>query len=333
MIFSTDRIEALKEILKYAKSAVIIGHRSPDGDAIGSATAFSQCLKKMGLSHKVIMPDAFPPFLDWIPGSEEVLIYDQDPSSVAEFIIQADVVFCLDFNRLDRVGSMSKFLMESAGKKVLVDHHLHPAPDFDLSFSDTAASSTCELIYRLIEAYDRNMDLPVEFYTSVYCGLLTDTGSFKYNVHPDTHRIAGEIIGKGIVPHDVQSSLFDVNSLDRLKLLGHLLSERLEEFPEKNASLMTLNAEVLAKYNYIPGDTEGFVNYGLSLKGCTFTALASEKDGVVKISFRSKGDVDVNVIAKEAFGGGGHKNAAGARTELSLEEVEKIIKKIIQEKL
>jgi bifunctional oligoribonuclease and PAP phosphatase NrnA len=333
MIFTKDKLSALQTVLAQAGTTVIIGHRSPDGDAVGSTLALSYYLKSIGKEHSVIMPDAFAPFLNWLPSSDEILLYDQDPRKVSQLIIEAKAIFCLDFNKLDRVGSMSKFLIESKAEKILIDHHLHPAEEFSLSFSDTEASSTCELVYRLIEALGAIDTLGTDFFTSVYCGLLTDTGSFKYNVHPDTHRIAGTIIAKGIVPQDVQSDLFDVNSLNRLQLLGHLLSERLLAYPEKKASFMTLSAEVLSKYNYQAGDTEGFVNYGLSIKDCTFTALASEKDGVVKISFRSKGDVDVNVIAKEAFGGGGHKNAAGARSGQSLAEVSQIIEKIIQEKL
>jgi len=333
MIFTPEKTQELKLLVDASSFIVIIGHRSPDGDAVGSSLALSHFLTSLGKAHQVVMPDAFPPFLNWLPGSKDILLHDGNVDRVSEAILKADLIFCLDFNRLDRVGAMSKVLIESKSKKILVDHHLHPSNDFLISFSQTDASSTCELVFRLVEAYGSIEDQSLSFMLCIYCGLLTDTGSFKYNVYPDTHRIAGYLISKGVVPSDVQSSLFDVNSMYRLKLLGHLLKERLVHVPEKNASYMTLNADDLLRYNFHPGDTEGFVNYGLSIKDCVFTALASEKDGVVKISFRSKGDVDVNVMAKEAFGGGGHKNAAGARSEGTLEEVIAIIRSIIAEKV
>jgi phosphoesterase RecJ-like protein len=333
MIFSQDNLKQVRDFIESAKSILIIGHRSPDGDAVGSTLALQHYLQSLNKKSDVLMPDGFPPFLKWLPGSEGIHFYDGDSEAGQERLKTADLIFCLDFNRMDRVGPMSKHLIDASCPKVVIDHHLDPSTAFDQMFSETTASSTCELVYRLVEALGDTESQTKEFFTCIYTGLLTDTGSFKYNVYPTTFRIAGHIVSKGIVPQDVQSSLFDVNSLNRLKLLGTLLSVRLKHFPEHKASLMTMTAEILQKYDYQPGDTEGFVNYGLSLQDCTFTALASEKDGVVKISFRSKGDVDVNVIANEAFGGGGHKNAAGARTEKSLEEVEAIITNIIKTKL
>lgn len=333
MIFSQDNLKQVRDFIESAKSILIIGHRSPDGDAVGSTLALQHYCYSLGKQSEVLMPDGFPPFLNWLPGSEAIHFYDGDSEAGQERLKTADLIFCLDFNRMDRVGPMSKHLIDASCPKVVIDHHLDPSTAFDLMFSETTASSTCELVYRLVEAMGDTESQTKEFFTCIYTGLLTDTGSFKYNVYPTTFRIAGHIVSKGIVPQDIQSSLFDVNSLNRLQLLGTLLSERLLHFPEHRASLMTMTAEILQKYDYQPGDTEGFVNYGLSLQDCTFTALASEKDGVVKISFRSKGDVDVNVLANEAFGGGGHKNAAGARTEKSLAEVEAIITDIIKTRL
>jgi phosphoesterase RecJ-like protein len=258
-------------------------------------------------------------------------VYEGNGKQGNKVMAESDLIICVDFNRTDRTGPMSQILGKVETPKVVIDHHLHPTDEFVITFSETQASSTCELVFLLIEALGKkeNIDLPTA--NCIYTGLVTDTGSFKYNVHPDTHRIAGELIAKGVNSADLQSNLFDTNTRERLGLLGYALSEKLRHFPEHRATYMTLSKEDLARFNYKKGDTEGLVNFGLSINKVRFTALASEKDGVVKISFRSKGDTDVNVIAKARFGGGGHKNAAGARSEDSLQRVEEIIEEIIRE--
>ncbi len=329
MVFSTEKIAALQVLLEASQRIMIIAHRSPDGDAIGSSMAMAHLLRKMDKQVEVWMPDALAQYLYAVPGSEEIMIYEGKGKQGNSVIAESDLIFCMDFNKVERTGSMSQVLGATKTPKVLVDHHLYPSDGWAVAFSDTGASSTCELVYKLAEALgiQDSVDLPIA--TSIYTGLVTDTGSFKYNVNPDTHRIAGELIAKGLNSADVQGALFDTNTRDRLGLMGHALNDKLVYHPEKNASYITLTKEDLARFNYKKGDTEGLVNFGLSISGVQFTALASEKDGVVKISFRSKGDLDVNVIANQRFGGGGHKNAAGARSEEGMPEVIAIIEDII----
>jgi phosphoesterase RecJ-like protein len=331
MIFTEERIGALKEYLAQSERIMIIGHRSPDGDAIGSSMAMTLFLRSIGKEVSTWVPDDFPDFLRSIPGADEVCIYEGRGKEANKIMAEYDLIFCMDFNRSDRTGAMSQVLANTQTPKVLIDHHLHPADEFVIAFSETQSSSTCELVFLLIEAMGEKARIDVDIAKCIYTGLVTDTGSFKYNVHPDTHRIAGELISKGVNSAELQSALFDTNTEHRLKLLGYALSEKLRHFPIHHASYMTLSKEDLQRFHYKKGDTEGLVNYGLSISEVRFTALASEKDGVVKISFRSKGDLDVNVIAKEHFGGGGHKNAAGARSEDSLDKVIEIIESIIKE--
>ncbi|NNC82102.1 MAG: bifunctional oligoribonuclease/PAP phosphatase NrnA [Flavobacteriales bacterium] len=330
MVFSQERVDAFRDLLSTSSRIMVIGHRSPDGDAIGSSMAITHFLRSLGKEVSVWMPDAFPDFLSWIPGASDIRIYEGSGKEANRIMADSDLILCMDFNRSDRTGPMSQVLMNTETPKVVIDHHLYPADEFVVTFSETQASSTCELVYRLIEAMGEKERVGMDIAHCVYSGLVTDTGSFKYNVHPHTHRIAGELVDLGLNSAEVQSALFDTQSEQRLRLLGYALSEKMRYFPAHNASYITLSKEELKRFNYKKGDTEGLVNYGLSIAGVKFTALASEKDGVVKISFRSKGDLDVNVIANEYFGGGGHKNAAGARSEEGLLRVIEIIEGIIK---
>jgi len=333
MVFSSEKIQALQVLLDASTRVMVIAHRSPDGDAIGSSMAIAHFLRKLNKQVEVWMPDALSKSLYTVPGSEDIKIYEGRGKEGNAVIADSDLIFCMDFNKVERTGSVSQVLGATETPKVLIDHHLHPSEGWTLAFSDTGASSTCELVYLLIEAMGMQDKVDLDIATSIYTGLITDTGSFKYNVNPDTHRIAGELIAKGLNSADVQGALFDTNTRDRLGLLGYTLNEKLVYHPEKDATYMTLTKEDLKRFNYKKGDTEGLVNFGLSIGGVRFTSLASEKDGVIKISFRSKGDLDVNVIAKERFGGGGHKNAAGARSEQSMNEVIAIMEDIIAKNL
>ena len=330
MVFSSPKIEALQSLLDASSRIMIIAHRSPDGDAIGSSMAMAHFLQKLDKQVEVWMPDPLADFLYAVPGSKNIQIYEGNGKRGNAVISESDLIFCMDFNKVERTGPMSQVLGNTETPKVLIDHHLHPSEGWAVSFSDTKSSSTCELVYRLIEAMGMQDKVDLDMATAIYTGLVTDTGSFKYNVNPNTHRIAGELVAKGLNSADVQGSLFDTNTRDRLGLLGYALNEKLVYHPEKKATYMTLTKEDLQRFNYKKGDTEGLVNYGLSISGVKFTALASEKDGVIKISFRSKNDLDVNVIANKRFGGGGHKNAAGARSESNMQEVIAILEDIIK---
>jgi len=329
MIFTEERLTAFRSLLDASKTVMVVGHRSPDGDAVGSSMAIAHLLRGLGKEVDVWMPDAFPDFLNAVPGSQDIALYDGNGKVGNAAMESADMILCMDFNKMERTGSMSQMLLNSETPKVMIDHHMHPTDGFAVTFSETQASSTCELVYLLTEALGLKEHVDLDMAKCVYTGLITDTGSFKYNVHPATHRVAGELVALGLDTADVQGALFDTNTADRLALLGYALNEKMVHHPAKRASYMTLTKEELARFNYKKGYTEGLVNYGLSIQDVQFTALASEKDGVVKISFRSKGDIDVNVMANERFGGGGHQRAAGARSEESMDKVIAIIEEMI----
>jgi phosphoesterase RecJ-like protein len=331
MTFSDSKISKLQSLLYSAKEVMIVAHRGPDGDAIGSSMALTHILRKLGKTVHTWMPDEIASYLLAVPGAEDIGIYEGQGKEAYAILKECDMIFCLDFNRMERTGPMSQVLHKAKQPKVMIDHHLNPDEGFDILFSDTQASSTCELVYLLAEAMDWKEHIDLTIATCIYTGLVTDTGSFKYNVHPNTHRIAGELIALGLDSAKVQGDLFDTNTRDRLGLMGFVLNDKLVYRPQKAASYMTLTKEELVRFNYKKGDTEGLVNFGLSIAGVQFTSLASEKDGVVKISLRSKGDLDVNVIANQRFGGGGHKNAAGARSEAPMSEVIKILEDIIDQ--
>jgi len=330
-VYSAERIAEAERLIKAANNILIIAHRSPDGDAIGSSLGLYNALKVRGKQAEVWMPDAFTSNMNWMPGADKIGIYEGNEKEGNEAIKSADLVFCLDFNTMGRTAGMAQLLRESEAPKILIDHHLNPDDDFTVTFSDVPASSTCEMIYVFLTKLGREADITQDVASCLYVGLVTDTGSFKYAANKNTHLAAAAIMELGVDTTAIHSNLFDVNTGDRLKLLGHALSEKMEHYPEHKAAMIALSADDLSRFNYKKGYTDGLVNWGLSIQGVEMAILASEKDGCMKISFRSKGDLDVNVMAREAFGGGGHKNAAGARSDdgydKTVEKLREIIKK------
>ena len=329
-VYTEGRINRINELVAQSSSILIVAHRSPDGDAVGSSLGLYNALKEEGKQVDVWMPDDFAPNLKWIPGNNILRLYDGAEKEGNEVIKSADLIFCLDFNTLARTGGMAQMLTQSEAPKVLIDHHLNPDDVFEVQLSDTSASSTCEMVFNFLTHSDRANTLTGDAARCLYVGLVTDTGSFKYAVSSETHHVASELIAAGVDSTELHGLIFDVNSGDRLQLLGFALSEKMVHVPEKKSAYIALSAEDLARFNYKKGYTEGLVNWGLSIEGVQMAILASEKDGCVKISFRSKGDKDVNVIAKEYFGGGGHKNAAGARSDKGYAPTVEILKEIIE---
>lgn len=305
---------------------VITFHQNPDGDAFGSALGLKFFLQNYGVSKvTLISPTDFAEYISWMPGVENVLVFGAD--NTEEHIAKADVIFCLDFSSLSRLKDMKETVLNSSAKKVMIDHHEQPEDFADLYYWNQHASSTCELIYSLIEDLGQTKLIDEKAATCLYTGLLTDTGSFRFNsTTPQVHKIAAVLLEKGVNPSEVHRSLFDNNPFEKVKFLGYVLGNKMMHLPELRVVYMAISEEELKRFNSRNGDTEGLVNYGLGIEGSVMSALFTEKEGQVRISFRSVHDFSVADFARVNFDGGGHKNAAGGRSKLSLNEtVEKFL--------
>jgi phosphoesterase RecJ-like protein len=317
-----QNLEAFKQYLSTPKKAVIVTHFKPDADALGSSLGLAGYLKKKGHQVTVITPSDYPDFITWMPGNNEVIIYNKDKAAAINTIIQnTDVVFCLDFNSLGRINDMGEMVARSSCKKVLIDHHLEPENFADFVQWDTSAASTAELVYELIRDLADQSLIDSNIADCLYAGLMTDTGSFR---HPNTTQkvflVASALVSHGADPAKVSRLVYDTNTIERLRLLGFVLSEKLQVLPEYRTAYITLNQEELRKYGSQTGDTEGLVNFGLSIKGVRLSVLISDRRENIKLSFRSLGSFSVNDLARKYFEGGGHKNAAGGQTNLSLDQ-------------
>lgn len=326
------QIEQVCSLLKEPKFIAVIPHRNPDGDAMGSTLALYHFLKQLGHKPIVISPNDFPPNLAFLPGSDKVLVFEKDKSNVASVLQKAELVFTLDFNALHRVGEMEEVLRTLSVPFVMIDHHEAPADYAVVAFSDTAFGSTCEMVYRFIEYLGQIDLIDKTIATCIYTGITTDSGSFRFpKTTPETHRIVANLLEKGVRNSEIHSQLFDNNSYNSLQLLGRAL-QNLKVLPQYKASYITLTQAELDEFNYHKGDTEGIVNYGLSVKGIIFTAIFIEnkEEGIIKISLRSKGNFDVNKLAREYFNGGGHINAAGGRTFVSMKETIELFLEVVK---
>jgi phosphoesterase RecJ-like protein len=319
---NTLDIQAIQLLLATPKKIAIIPHRGPDGDAMGSTLALYHFLLKNNQHPVVVSPNEFPDFLAWMPGSETVKIYEKDKENCTNILEEAELVFTLDFNALHRVGEMEQVLEKLTAPFIMIDHHQKPDNYATYTYSDTAFGSTCEMVYNFISFLDKKQDLDKTIATCIYTGILTDSGSFRFpKTTGTTHRIIAELIDLGVENTVIPTLLFDNSSYNRLQLLGRAL-QNMKVMMDHKTSYTSLTQEELNSFNHIKGDTEGIVNYGLSIKGVLFTAIFIEnkEEGIIKISFRSQGSFDVNQFARDHFQGGGHSNAAGGKSETSMEE-------------
>ena len=321
-------IKDIKQLLSLPKHIVIVPHKNPDGDAMGSTLGLYHYLKKSNHQVTVISPNDYPDFLKWIPGDETVLKYDSQTVASNTLIEKADIFFTLDFNALHRTGDMETVLEQSNAVKILIDHHQKPDNYAQYIYSDVSKSSTCEMVYDFIKMLGDLERIDKDIATCLYLGIMTDTGSFKFpSTTSTTHRIIADLIDKGANNAYIHNQVYDTNSYDRLQLLGCALSN-LKVIPELKTAYISLSQNELNTYNFKKGDTEGVVNYGLSLENIVLSAIFIEnkQEGIIKISLRSKGNFSVNDFSRSHFNGGGHINAAGGLSELSLQET---IKKFI----
>lgn len=327
------RILEITAELAHAKNIVIVPHKGPDGDAIGSSLGLFHFLRDKGHTVMVIAPNDYPGFLKWLPGSEEVIIFESEKELSEKLINEAEIVFTLDFNHLSRCGLMQDSLLASQAVFVMIDHHQEPSDYANYTYSDSQMSSTCEMVYKFIDKLRANKKITPEIATCLYTGIMTDTGSFRFSsTSSDTHRAIADLIDKGAKNHEIHNNIFDTNSEDKLQLLGTAL-KNLKVNKDLKTAYISLTQEELKQHNFKKGDTEGFVNYGLSLEGIVFAVIFIEKENedLVKISFRSKGDFDVNQFARAHFDGGGHINAAGGKSDLSLNDTIVRFNKILPE--
>jgi len=327
-----SQIITSKNLLSTAKKVVIIPHRNPDGDAMGSTLALYHYLKNKGIEATVLSPNEFPDFLAWLPDAENVLLYERDKITTKTILEAADLLFTLDFNALHRTGEMEHELVKLTAPFILIDHHEAPANYAAVAFSDTKYGSTCEMIFDFIEALGDIQLLDKNIATCLYTGIVTDSGSFKFpKTTGKTHRIVAQLIDIGIDNSKIHDLLFTNNSYESLQLLGRAL-QNLKVLKNHKTSYITLSQAELDRFHFKKGDTEGIVNYGLSIKGIIFTAIFIEnkEEGIIKISLRSIGDFDVNQLSRDHFHGGGHKNAAGGKSHLSMKETIAFFENVVQ---
>ncbi len=317
-----EDVSTAKSLLSIPQNIVIVPHKNPDGDAIGSCLALYIFLKEKGQKCTVISPNDYPKFLKWMPENESILNYEKSQSKCKKIFEDASLIFTLDFNDFSRTGTLEALLKENKADFIMIDHHQQPSDYAKVTYSDVTMSSTCEMVYNFIVELGGVDDINKAIATNLYTGIMTDTGSFKYrSTSSETHRIVAHLIDKGAENMEIHRQVFDTNSPSRLHLLGVAL-KNMVILNEYRTAYITLSQEELDTNNFKKGDTEGFVNYGLTLEGIVLAVIFIENkdEGIIKISFRSVGDFSVNEFARNHFNGGGHTNAAGGRSDVSLAE-------------
>ncbi|OOQ58669.1 DHH family phosphoesterase [Mucilaginibacter pedocola] len=326
-------LTALAELLAQPKKIVITTHHKPDGDAMGSSLGLYNYLVQLGHHARVIAPTDYPDFLAWLPGNEEVIIYTENTEASAVLIAEADIIFCLDFNSLSRINQMGELVGASSAYKVMIDHHLEPQDFDDYRYWNINACATAQLVYTFIaNELGHREYINKDVATCLYTGILTDSGSFRLpNTTSDVHRIVAELIDCGAVNWRIHELIYNSASENRLRFLGHCLANCLEILPEYNTAIIAVNKADLEKFDVNTGDTEGVVNYALSIASIKLGAFIVERKDMVKLSLRSKEEFPANEICKKYFNGGGHRNAAGGQSGESFEATVEKFKSILPE--
>ncbi len=326
-------ITSLKDLLAEPKQIIITTHHKPDGDAIGSSLGLYNYLVQKGHYVKVITPTDYPAFLQWLPNNPEVIIYTEKVEESKALIAAAEIIFCLDFNDLGRINEMGEIVKNATGSKVMIDHHLEPQGFDDYRHWTINACATAQLIYDfIVVVMGEEQLINKDVATCLYTGIMTDTGSFRFpTTSAQVHYIIADLITKGAENSKIHQLVYDNFSETRLRFLGHCLLNKLEVLPELNTAIIHVSLDELEKFNIITGDTEGVVNYALSINGIKLAALIVERKDRVKLSLRSVGDFPANEICKKYFNGGGHRNAAGGSSEDSFKDVVVKFKNILQE--
>jgi phosphoesterase RecJ-like protein len=334
-IITEKEIAELKSLIGEANNIILVGHKSPDGDALGACLGWAEYLRQQGKSPSIFVPDAYPDFLKWLPGTEKIVRYDKHKVEIDAACKHADLIFCLDLNDTARLEDMQECVNNSSARKVLIDHHLNPVVNKVLSVSHPEACSTCELIFRLIYQMSGIDNLTRKIAVPLYCGMMTDTGGFTYNSsRPEIYTIIGLLLTVGIDKDKIYRNVFNNYSPWAIKFRGYLLSNKLVVFDEYHASYFTVSKNDMKAYHFIKGDLEGLVNEPLRIKGQKLSISLREDDrhdNVILVSLRSVDDFPCNKVSEKFFNGGGHLNASGGKLHCSLGEAENIAKKAIQE--
>lgn len=324
---------AFNATIESKKNIVITAHKSPDGDAIGSSLALYNMLRSMDLNVDVIIPDAFPDFISWIEGCDQITVVEDDAEKARNLVKKAGLIFCLDFNALHRINELGEWVGESSAYKVMIDHHQSPDDFADWTISDTSKSSTCEMIYDFFEWLGWDGKVNDKIGEAIYCGIMTDTGSFRFpSTSARTHQIVAKLIEAGVSNSAVHQKVNDSNTITRIQTLGRCLNN-MEYLEKQHTTIFKVNLKDFEELQIKKGDTEGIVNYGLSIGNVLVSAMFKEDFDKVKISFRSKGEFDVNQFARNYFNGGGHKNAAGGMSTENLETTIENFKKHIKDEM
>jgi bifunctional oligoribonuclease and PAP phosphatase NrnA len=310
--------QELKNILTIPKNIAIFSHRNPDGDAIGSSLAMRHYLEQYGHTVHVFLPSEYPVDFEYLNGIEDALIWDIHTEECKHVLPKKDIFIFLDFNSMQRIDKLGDAIKNLPGKRIMIDHHLYPDPIADFMFSDSTASSTCEMVYQFINAMGDNLKINPKVGDAIYTGIITDTGSFRHATNASIFRIVADLIEHGVNDTAIQDFIFNSQKEKNLRLLGHCLANRMEYFPEYRTAMIYLTKKDYEDFEIGRGDTEGIVNYMLSIRDVKMAAFIHNQPTIVKLSLRSKGDLDVQEICKKHFNGGGHKNASGAFTHESL---------------
>jgi len=330
--FSKQNIEKINKLLGAKKKIVIIGHNNPDGDSVGGSLGLYNVLIKTGNDVSVIMPSKPNDFLQWLPNQEDIVVFKEQEKLASRLLEDAEIIFCVDFNSSHRVDIAQKNLEEAKAIKFLIDHHPEPETDAEFIFSDTIVSSASELVYEFIKETDLNKFLNKDAATCIFTGIMTDTLNFSVNSsRQETFAIVGELLTYKIDKDFIYDKVYNNYSINRLKLVGYLLYKKMQVVEKHGIALIIFTEEEMARFNFAEGDHEGIVNMPLSVAEIKASIIAVEKDDFVKLSLRSKGEVDVNKLARKYFNGGGHKNAAGGKVFTKISDIEDYIKKSLDE--
>ena len=330
---TTDQLAQMDQLISTAQSVLVVCHKSPDGDAIGSSLGMAEYLRQRGKDVTVVVPDQYPDFLHWLPNSEKIVRYDKHPGKCDMLFKIADLIVCLDFNTPSRVEDMEPALVSSPARKILIDHHLKPDVDADLVISQPEASSASELVFRVVWQLGGFPELGKAFAIPVYCGMMTDTGGFTFNsTRPEIFFIIGELLTKHIDKDKIYRNVYHNYSYDRIRLMGYVMYEKLVYLPEYHASYYAITREEQKRFNFIKGDAEGLVNIPQQIKGLKLSISLredTEKPNLVWVSLRSVDDFPCNLVAERFFNGGGHLNASGGRLNCSIDEAVEIARQAI----
>mgnify|MGYP004464151515 FL=1 len=331
-LLSEAEIATLKENIDNSNRIVICCHKSPDGDALGSSLAWAEYLRTQGKEPDIIVPDAYPDFLQWLPGTERIIRYDKHAADKADEMLQkADLIFCLDFNGANRVDEMKYALEQSPAHKIMIDHHLDPSMDTVLTVSHPQMSSTSELVFRIIWQLGGFEEMSRKCAVCIYCGMMTDTGGFTYNSNqPEIFFIVSQLLTKGIDKDKIYRNVFNNFSPWAIRLRGYLMSQKLNIFNDLHAAYFTISRRDMRDFHFIKGDAEGLVNEPLKIKGMRLSISLREddrRDNTIWVSLRSVDDFPCNLVASEFFNGGGHLNASGGRLHCTLDEAERVVRR------